>query len=215
MTRKKGLALFDMDQTLVESDFAWAEAFSTYAGEIGFENPEEFYTQFFEKDFGYLIDRIIERKPELDVSSIFVDVAALAEENYKNKVMLKSGAIELVSTMKEEGYLTAILTANNPKLSNVAKERFQDILGIDHWYSVQEMGVSKGDSYVYDLLSDMHGIDKDCFILFDDATYAVETAYNAGIKVVKIYNPRDSKEKEGFPYPLLESLEDFDLSMLG
>ena len=50
MTRKKGLALFDMDQTLVESDFAWAEAFSTYAGEIGFENPEEFYTQFFEKD---------------------------------------------------------------------------------------------------------------------------------------------------------------------
>lgn len=211
---KKGLALFDMDQTLVESDFAWAEAFSRYAEGLGFENPEEFHDQFYEKDFDYLIKRIIDRYPELDIYKIFEGVTDFAEISYREQVELKSGAMELVETMRSAGYVTAILTANNPRLSDVAKERFQHILGIDHWYCVQALGMSKADSAIYDFLSLEHGIDRASFVLFDDSSYAVETAYNAGLKVVKIYNPRDSREREGFPYPLLDSLEEFELSMI-
>lgn len=214
MERKGKLALFDMDQTLVESDFAWAEAFMEYADHKGFERPEEFRDQFYEKDFEHLLERIIERHPEESRYTIFERVADLAMVSYRERVELRSGAAEIVETMRRTGYIAAVLTANNPRLSEVARERFQGILGIDHWYCAQALGMSKADSAIYDFLSDLHGIDKSSFVLFDDASYAVETAYEAGIKVIKIYNPRDCRKKEGFPYPVLESLHEFDLSMI-
>lgn len=211
---KKKLALFDMDQTLLESDSAWAEAFVILAREIGEEKPESYYDLYFEEGFEYLIDRVIEKDSSYDVRGVFGFLIKHVEHSYRHDVELKEGAVSLVAKMKEAGYLTAILTANNPKVSDVAKERFMDVLGIDHWYSVQEWGLSKGNSSVYDYLSELHGIDKEGFVLFDDASYAVETAHAAGIKVVKVYNPRDSKEREGFPYPLLDSLTEFDISMI-
>ena len=46
MEKKTKLALFDMDQTLLDSDFAWAEAFILIAKEIGFENADDFVDSF-------------------------------------------------------------------------------------------------------------------------------------------------------------------------
>jgi hypothetical protein len=61
----------------------------------------------------------------------------------------------------------------------------------------------------------MYGIDRNNFVLFDDAEYAVETAYRSGIRVIRVYNPREMKDEIGNqPYPVIVNLDEFELSML-
>ncbi|MBQ2259642.1 MAG: HAD family phosphatase [Spirochaetales bacterium] len=215
MEKKTKLALFDMDQTLLDSDFAWAEAFILIAKEIGFENADDFGRLYYEANFDFLLKSIMERDPSWDVKRIFDFLTIHIEDVYKHDVQLKKNAVKLVDTLKKEGYITAILTANNPHLSAIAKERFLKVLGVDAWHCCQEWGVSKGDSSIYDFLSDMYGIDRNNFVLFDDAEYAVETAYRSGIRVIRVYNPREMKDEIGNqPYPVIVNLDEFELSML-
>lgn len=198
-----------MDETLISSGFAWAEAPGRLLRSMGIVQEEDIAGMFYETGFTKLIAHL-QGHYQLPFSEteLFAKLSGYATEDYRDKVTVKAGAGECIGRMKREGYFTCLLTANNPDLVDIIRSRFKDTLPLDAWFSTKRLGYPKSDCRIYDLVSGYFGMTPVDCILFDDAQYAVEAAYRSGIKVIRIVD-RASEQDGPYPYRCVRTLQEF------
>ncbi len=190
---KKAL-IFDVDGTLLDSMPMWARLDIDYLEGMGYHPELDFCTKvkmmtisdasIFIKDyFG------VEKSPE----QITSEIMEMAYSRYENDLILKPGAAELIKSLKNMGYHIVVATANEYDMVKKCLERNNIMQYMDGLVTCTMVGCSKQRPDVYLKACEIAGASVEESVIFEDSSFAINTAVNAGFDVIGVY---DETEKD-------------------
>lgn len=182
-------AIFDMDGTLLNSMDYWALVAEEYLNGQGITPTDNTNKRFLEDGMKAWFEDCQKR---YGLSASYADaksgIYALMAKRYENDVCLKDGVYELLEKLYQNNVKMCLATATDRE----AVEKILKKLGIEKYFSriftTGEVGVGKREPLIYQLALEYLGTDKETTYVFEDAIYAMKTAYTNGFKVVGIYD---------------------------
>lgn len=212
------IIMFDMDGTLLDlafDDFIWNECLPERHAKIHqlplSESKEKLY-QF------YQLHRhtLVWYSSTYWTKTVGVDVLKLQQE-FQSKIQARSGCIELLQQLKEQGYMCWLVTNADRaslrlKLDNIAIEHFFDVI-----ISSEQVGYAKEDINFWQELQKLHPFNLDETIFIDDTAPVLKTAEKFGIQhLFTISQPsslKDIKQHQDLEFKALDRLTEL-LSIL-
>ena len=191
-------AIFDMDGTLLNSMDYWALVANEYLVSIGINPGVDTCEIFLEKGMKAWYEFC---QKEYSLSASFDEakngIYAWMNQKYETSVELKPGALDMLNSLKNHGVKMCLATATDRQTVEMILNR----LGISHFFSriftSGEVGVGKREPKIYNVALEYLGTDKETTYVFEDAIYALKTAYQNGFKVVGVYDKNVyAKEEE-------------------
>lgn len=190
---KKAL-IFDVDGTLLDSMPMWARLDIDYLEGMGYHPEPDFCTKvkmmtisdasiFIRDYFG------VDRSPE----QITREIMEMAYSRYEKDLILKPGAAELIKALKNMGYHLVVATANEYDMVKKCLERNEIMQYMDGLVTCTMVGSSKQKPDVYLKACEVAGATVEESVIFEDSSYAINTAVNAGFDVIGVY---DETEKD-------------------
>lgn len=182
-------AIFDMDGTLLNSMDYWATVADEYLVSVGITPRNSTCETFLENGIKAWYELC---QNEYSLPASFEEakkgVYAIMNEKYETCVEIKPGALDMLTSLKEHGVKMCLATATDRKTVEFILNR----LNISHFFSriftSGEVGVGKREPKIYNVALEYLGTDKETTYVFEDAIYAIKTAYNNGFKVVGVYD---------------------------
>ena len=182
-------AIFDMDGTLLNSMDYWALVADEYLESIGITPNEGTCRRFLEDGMKNWYEYCQE---EYGLSAAYDEakrgIYALMNKKYETVVELKPGARELLDTLYEKGVKMCLATATDRE----TVEKILKKLDLEKYFlrifTSGEVGVGKREPLIYEIALDFLGTDRNSTYIFEDAVYALRTAYTNGFKVVGVYD---------------------------
>ena len=179
--------LFDADGTLMDSIASWRKALKTVLERRGFSYSEE--------DFQVLIPLTTKEggtylKGKYGFTETGDEIAAeylgLVESFYATEVELKKGAREVLEYYDSKGIPMAIVTSSERILIGAACKRHGISQFFQGLYICSELGTSKRQPDIFVNTAKALGAEPAETLVYEDSDYAIETAVNAGFKVIKV-----------------------------
>ena len=182
-------AIFDMDGTLLNSMDYWALAADEYLKSVGITPQESTSRRFLEDGMKSWYEYCQEA---YGLSATYDEakrgIYAFMNEKYETVIDLKDGAKEMLDTLCEKGVKMCLATATDRE----TVEKILKKLDIEKYFlrifTSGEVGVGKREPLIYEIALDFLGTDKNSTYIFEDAIYAMRTAYTNGFKVVGVYD---------------------------
>lgn len=182
-------AIFDMDGTLLNSMDYWATVADEYLKSTGVTPLEDTNRRFLEDGMKNWYDFC---QKECGLEASFDEakggIYKLMDEKYNTVVALKDGVKEMLDALYERGIPMCLATATD----RASVEAILARLGIEKYFSriftSGEVGAGKREPRIYNVALEYLGTDKETTYVFEDAIYAMRTAYANGFKVVGIYD---------------------------
>ena len=106
--------------------------------------------------------------------------------SYQNEVVLKPGAFEFLSQLRQSQIRMVLATATDRHLMEPALHRNNIYDFFETIFTCGEVGASKETPIIYHKALDFLGLDKGEVVVFEDAFYAIKTAAKAGFKTVAV-----------------------------
>ena len=179
--------LFDADGTLMDSIASWRKALKTVLERRGFSYSEE--------DFQVLIPLTTKEggtylKGKYGFTETGDEIAAeylgLVESFYATEVELKKGVREALEYYAGKGIPMAIVTSSERILIEAACKRHGISQFFQGLYICSELGTSKRQPDIFVNTAKALGAEPAETLVYEDSDYAIETAVNAGFKVIKV-----------------------------
>ena len=179
--------LFDADGTLMDSIASWRKALKTVLERRGFSYSEE--------DFQVLIPLTTKEggtylKGKYGFTETGDEIAAeylgLVESFYATEVELKKGARKVLEYYDSKGIPMAIVTSSERILIEAACKRHGISQFFQGLYICSELGTSKRQPDIFVNTAKALGAEPAETLVYEDSDYAIETAVNAGFKVIKV-----------------------------
>ena len=186
-------AIFDMDGTLINSLIVWKDIWAAIAdryldGEAGFPGEE--------------IDRRLRTMTLLEGMEMLHEVRgigrdgrelldfcnSLIEDFYRNKVEMKSGAMEFLKYLHDNNVKMCIASASALDMVEIAVERCELGRYIPKLLSSCDFGCGKDKPDVYLAALEYLGTPVEETWVFEDSLVALKTAKKIGMPVVGIYD---------------------------
>ena len=187
-------AIFDADGTLMDSMHIWDTVDSAFLMMHGIEPKEK---RLFRK-YGYFntINRMIEEyNLDMTFDEVKAQIMKILEYYYENVAAAKEGVAEFLKTLRDNGVRCVVATATDRYLMEPALERNGLLRYFDKVFTTRDIGLSKHQPDVFNMARDFMGANENLFI-FEDAAYAIDTAKNAGYRVIAVedYSAEDERE---------------------
>ena len=189
--------LFDADGTLMDSIASWRKALKTVLERRGFPYSEE--------DFQVLIPlttkeggAYLKEKygfPETG-DEIAAEYLGLVESFYGTEVDIKKGARQVLEYYDSKGIPMAIVTSSERILIEAACKRHGISQYFQGLYICSELGTSKRQPDIFVNTARALGAEPAETLIYEDSDYAIETAVNAGFKVIKVIEELKTVETE-------------------
>ena len=189
--------LFDADGTLMDSIASWRKALKTVLERRGFSYSEE--------DFQVLIPLTTKEggtylKGKYGFTETGDEIAAeylgLVESFYATEVELKKGAREVLEYYDSKGIPMAIVTSSERILIEAACKRHGISQYFQGLYICSELGTSKRQPDIFVNTAKTLGAEPAETLVYEDSDYAIETAVNAGFKVIKVIDELKTVDTE-------------------
>ena len=185
----KKCLIFDVDGTLLDSMPMWARLDIDYLEGMGYHPEPDFCTKvkmmtisdasiFIRDYFG------VEKSPE----QITTEIMGIAYSHDENDLLLKPGAAELIETLKNMGYHIVVATANEYDMVKKFLERNDIMKYMDGLITCTMVGYSKQRPDVYIKACEIAGCSVSESVVFEDSSFAINTAKNAGFDVIGVYD---------------------------
>lgn len=182
-------AIFDMDGTLLNSMDYWALVADEYLQTVGISSGEDTSRFFLENGMKawhtYCVGKF-------GLNATFDEakrgIYDLMDEKYDTVIDVKEGAREMLDALLAKGVKMCLATATD----RASVEKILKRLGIEKYFSriftSGEVGAGKREPKIYQVALEYLGTDKETTYVFEDAIYAMRTAYSAGFRVVGVYD---------------------------
>ncbi len=182
-------AIFDMDGTLLNSMDYWALVADEYLQAVGISSGEDTSRFFLENGMKAWHTYCVEK---FGLNATFDEakrgIYDLMDEKYDTVIDVKEGAREMLDALLAKGVKMCLATATD----RASVEKILKRLGIEKYFSriftSGEVGAGKREPKIYQVALEYLGTDKETTYVFEDAIYAMRTAYGAGFRVVGIYD---------------------------
>ena len=190
-------AIFDLDGTLVDSMWVWAQIDIDYLKQKGYSMPENLRSEIVHLSFSQTAIYFKE-KFNLDdsIEKISKDWHDMAFNHYSNNVKLKLGVKDFLNSLKSLKIKIALATSNSIPLLEACLKNNGIYDYFDSITTTDEVSNGKNCPDVYLLAADKLGINpKDCLV-FEDILPAIQGAKAANMKVIAVKDDEclDSKE---------------------
>ena len=210
-------AIFDADGTLMDSMHIWDTVDGAFLMMCGIEPKEQrlFRKHGFFNTINHMIDNY---NIDMSFDQIKAEIMKILEYYYRNFATAKPGVKEFLQTLHDNGVRCVVATATDKYLMEPALERNGLLQYFDAVFTTRDIGLSKHQPDIFNMARDFLGADVDLFI-FEDAAYAIDTAKNAGYRVVAVedYSAEDEREhiKETADYYVTDYAEMYRIFDLG
>lgn len=183
-------AIFDLDGTLLDSNYVWRTLGQVYLETKGLSPEPDLQeklkatslrdaAEIFKEDYGL----------EGTVDNIMAEINSAVEHHYFHVVQPKKGIPELLKRLHKAGVKMCVATATDRYQAEAALERCSMLGYFGEVFTCTELGCNKHTTFIYDTAGAFLGTEKDTTFVFEDAHFAMVTAKKAGLRVAGV---RDS-----------------------
>ncbi len=190
-------AIFDMDGTLVESMEMWRSLRERYVRYMGKE-PEPNLDHKLATEIGwdkadqYLRDTY---GVGIGVENIYEEIKkVIVAPYYQNDVQIIPGMLDFLERLDKAGVKMNLASHTDLWLCEIVMERFGIRKYFKELFTAPELNTNKKFPLMYQLAHKSLGTPKEETWIFEDASYALETAKEEGFPRVGIYDVTE-------PYP--------------
>lgn len=178
--------LFDCDGTILDSMHIWTEPidkiFEKYGSsyeKLDLEEKGKIEGLSMGGTIDYISENIAKDMTREEVSKYFDDII---EDGYRNHLMPKDGALEILEKLHNAGFEMAIASSTDSDYLKLAFDR----LDIGKYFSFLTtpdlININKSEREFWQYAIDKFDVPADQIILYDDALYAIKAANSVGIK---------------------------------
>lgn len=182
-------AIFDMDGTLLNSMDYWVSAADEYLLRRGITPIPESGRGFFDLGMKSWYEYA---KIKYGISEEFEAVSRgiydVIDEKYATCVEVKHGAREMLDALKQRGVKMCLATATDRASVELILNKLDLAKYFDRIFTCKEVGAGKRYPLIYERALEFLGTPKESTYVFEDAFYAMTTAYDNGFKVVGVYD---------------------------
>lgn len=179
--------IFDLDGTLIDTEKYYRINWPKAVRHFGYDMSDEqalylrslgrpFSVQTFKKWYG----------EDFDYEKVREYRKQLMEESLKAGIELKPGCVEILTYLREHGYITAIATANDLERT----ERYVKRIGLEGYFdrliSAHMVKEGKPSPDIYAYACKELGIAPEEAIAVEDSPNGIKSAYAAGCKAVMV-----------------------------
>jgi HAD superfamily hydrolase (TIGR01509 family) len=209
-------AIFDLDETLIETMDLWTHATQTLLSRYGVQGTDELMERCnslsVAQSAAYLIDMF---SLPYTVDSLSEEIQNLVYRAYADDVGLKDGAFEYLSTLHKKGVKMAIATSNMRELVLSVLKRN----GVDTFFDciccADEENTDKTSPRIYLSAAEKIGLQPKNCVVFEDLEVGINSAKSAGFYTVAVlnnspwYNPENLRQlADSYIYSYRELLAD-------
>ena len=190
-------AIFDFDGTLFDSMFIWDMVGEVYLRSLGKE-PKPSMREDIRALSLYQSSCYFKEEYDMDLSveEIMAGINKTIENFYINEVQPKSGVVDFLTRMKQQGIATCVATASEHYLIEAALQRCQMEHLFDAIFTCTEIGHGKDEPVIFRRAMEFFDADRNNTIIFEDALHAVETAKKDDFKVVAVFDNSEKRQTE-------------------
>lgn len=190
-------AIFDLDGTLLDSMWVWKQIDHDFLAKRGIEVPPDYMLAVAHlgayQTAVYTAERFgFSETPE----ELIAEWTEMAIDYYTNKVELKAGAYEYLSSLKKKGVKLAVATANDKALFMPALKHTEILDFFDAVVNVDEVERKKGFPDIYWLACEKMGVEPRDAVVFEDIYQGVCGARDGGFKTVGVYDDTSAEDSE-------------------
>lgn len=191
------VALFDFDGTLVDSMPVWGEKMFRILKIQGITPPKNLLQtitplgdggtlDYYEKNFKLSLTRE-EMQREMD---------DFAQPKYSNEILEKNNVRKYLQALKDVGVRLYILTASPHKMFEPCLKRLGLLSMFEETWCCDDFKKVKSDPTIYLDVAKKVGVKPEEITFFDDNKIAIETAKNAGLKTIAVYDKSSELDKQ-------------------
>lgn len=182
-------AIFDADGTLLDSMQVWNEAGERYLRRFGMEAEPNLggilSPMSMAQGAEYLKERYLK---QLNQDQIIDGINSTIQEFYDHEVLLKYGVKQFLKAMKQCGIRMTVATSSDRCLIEKALERLEIVNLFDCIFTCTEVGAGKSKPDIYLAAMRYMNTERSDTWVFEDAFHAIQTAKQAGFRVVGVYD---------------------------
>lgn len=181
--------LFDFDGTLVDSMPCWSQKMISVLKKNNIVYPENIIeiitplgdvgaAKYFIENFGL----------KQSVEQIIWHMDEYAYPEYHDHIGLKDGVFEYLVSLREKNCSLNVLTASPHKMLDPCLKRNRIYDFFDNIWSCDDFGLTKADVQIYKEALKIIGAKPEETIFFDDNIGAIQTAKQAGLYTIAVYD---------------------------
>ncbi len=187
--KDKKAVLFDLDGTVIDSMWMWKDVDVTYLSKRNIEYPLSLPVEIEGKTYYETAVYFKERFNLPDtLEEIMDEWHEISYDIYCNKVMLKDKVKDVLITLKEKGYKTAIATSNSRALTKGALESLGIYELFDTLVCSEDVKCGKPDPEVYMIACKNLGVLGSEAVVFEDVPQGLIAGSACGCKTVAVFD---------------------------
>lgn len=190
-------AIFDLDGTLVDSMWVWAEIDNEYLKNKGYDVPLNLKDNINHLSFTQ-VAMYFKETFNLDdsIETIMNDWNAMAYTHYSKNIVLKEGALDFLKKLKSSNIKLGLATSNSVPLLEAVLKNNNIYSYFNCITTTSEVSRGKDHPDVYLLAANKLGVNPSNCIVFEDIVPAILGAKAANMKTIAIYDEASENSKD-------------------